>query len=148
MNHRTRRDGTRPFGSRVGILIKDNGDDTVGPPRATADDNTVGRSNIEGTFSGRAQDRLAGSGLGDGRVVGEEVASLDGSLRLPGKLHTEVPQICDRLSLGPLGIHQLQIVPVEINLVVDVRRGGGARKRGRRRGTGRQQLQSSKETQY
>ena len=125
-NHCARRDGTGPLRSRVGILVKDNGDNAVGSPRTASDDDTVCRANVEGAFSGGSQDRLAATGLGDGRVVGEEVTGLDGPLRLPRKLHSEIPQISNRLGLTPLGVDQLHVVPVEINLVIDVRRRGGA----------------------
>ena len=52
------------------------------------------------------------------------------------------------LVLSFFGALQLQIIPVEVNLVVDVRRGCGTRKRRGRRRAGRQQLQSTKEAQH
>ena len=145
LNHGARRHGARPLGGRVGVLVEDDGHDTVGPPRATADDDAGRGPNIEGTLSGGAQDRLTRVRLGDGRVVGEEVAGLDSTVRLPRQLDADVPQVRDCLRFRTLRIDQLQVVPVEINLVVDVRRGGRARKRRGRRRAGRQQLQSAKE---
>ena len=148
LNRGARRHGTRPLGGRVGVLVKDDGYDTVGPPRATADDNTGRGTNFEGTLDGGAQDRLTRLCLGDGRVVGEEVAGLDGAIGLPRQLDADIPQVRDCLRFSTLGIDQLQIIPVEVNLVVDVRRGCRTRKRRGRRRAGRQQLQSTKEAQY
>ena len=148
LNHGARRHGTRPLGGRVGVLVEDDGHDTVGPPRATADDDAGRGTDVEGTLGGGAQDRLTRLCLGDGRVVGEEVAGLDSTVRLPRQLHADIPQVRDCLRFRTLRIDQLQVVPVEINLVVNVRRGGGACKRRSRRRAGRQQLQSTKEAQY
>ena len=148
LNHGARRHGTRPLGGRVRILVENDGHDTVGTPRAAADDNAGRRTNVKGTLGGGAQDRLTRVCLGDGRVIGEEVAGLDGAVGLPRQLDANIPQVRDCLRFCTLWIDQLQVVPVEINLVVDVRRGGGACKRRGRRRAGRQQLQSTKEAQY
>ena len=148
LNHGARRHGARPLGGRVSVLVEDDGDDTVGPPGAAADDNAGCGTNVKGTLGGGAQDRLTRLCLGDGRVVGEEVAGLDSTVRLPRQLHADIPQVRDCLRFRTLRIDQLQVVPVEINLVVNVRRGGGACKRRSRRRAGRQQLQSTKEAQY
>ena len=145
LNHGARRHGARPLGGRVGVLVEDDGHDTVGPPRATADDDAGRGTDVKGTLGGGAQDRLTRVRLGDGRVVGEEVAGLDSTVRLPRQLDADVPQVRDCLRFRTLRIDQLQVVPVEVNLVVDVRRGGRARKRRGRRRAGRQQLQSAKE---
>ena len=148
LNHGARRHGARPLGGRVGVLVEDDGDDTVGPPRATADDDAGRGTDVKGTLGGGAQDRLTRVRLGNGRVVGEEVAGLDSTVRLPRQLDADIPQVRDCLRFRTLRIDQLQVVPVEVNLVVDVRRGGRARKRRGRRRAGRQQLQSTKEAQH
>ena len=145
LNHGARRHGARPLGGRVGVLVEDDGHDTVGPPRATADDDAGRGTDVKGTLGGGAQDRLTRVRLGDGRVVGEEVAGLDSTVGLPRQLDADIPQVRDCLRFRTLRIDQLQVIPVEINLVVDVRRGGRARKRRGRRRAGRQQLQSAKE---
>ena len=145
LNHGARRHGARPLGGRVGVLVEDDGDDTVGPPRATADDDAGRGTDVKGTLGGGAQDRLTRVRLGNGRVVGEEVAGLDSTVGLPRQLDADIPQVRDCLRFRTLRIDQLQVVPVEVNLVVDVRRGGRARKRRGRRRAGRQQLQSAKE---
>ena len=148
LNRGARRHRACPFGGRVGVLVEDDGDDTVGPPRATADDDAGCGTDIKGTLGGWAQDRLTRIRLGDGRVIGEEVAGLHSTVGLPRQLDAEIPQVRDCLRFCSLGIDQLKVIPVEVNLVVDVRRGGGARKRRCRRRAGRQQLQSTKEAQY
>ena len=148
LNRGARRHGTRPLGGRVGVLVEDDGNDTVGPPGAAADDDAGRGTNFEGTLGGGAQDRLTRLCLGDGRVVGEEVAGLHGTVGLPRKLDADVPEVRDCLRFCTLGINQLQVIPVKVNLVVDVRRGGRARKRRGRRRAGRQQLQSTKEAHY
>ena len=148
LNHGARRHGARPLGGRVGVLVEDDGDDTVGPPGAAADDNAGCGTNVKGTLGCGAQDHLTRVRLGDGRVVGEEVAGLHSTVRLPRQLDADVPQVRDCLRFCTLGIDQLQVIPVKVNLVVDVRRGGGARERRGRRRAGRQQLQSTKEAQY
>ena len=148
LNRGARRHGARPLGGRVGVLVKDDGDDTVGPPGAAADDNAGCGTDVKGTLGGGAQDRLTRVRLGDGRVVGEEVAGLHSTVRLPRQFDADVPQVRDCLRFCTLGIDQLQVIPVKVNLVVDVRRGGGARERRGRRGAGRQQLQSTKEAQH
>ena len=148
LNHGARRHGARPLGGRVGILVEDDGDDTVGAPRATANDDAGRGTDVKGTLGGGAQDRLTRVRLGNGRVVGEEVAGLDSTVGLPRQLDADIPQVRDCLRFRTLRIDQLQVVPVEVNLVVDVRRGGRARKRRGRRRAGRQQLQSTKEAQY
>ena len=99
-------------------------------------------------FAGGAQDRLARVHLGDGRVVSEEVTGLDGAVDLPRQLNASIPHVRDCLRFRTLGIDQLQVIPVQVNLVVDVGRGGRARKRRGQRRAGRQQLQSINEAQY
>ena len=145
LNHGARRHGARPLGGPVGILVEDDGDDTVGAPRAAADHDAGRGTDVKGTLGGGAQDRLTRVRLGDGRVIGEEVTGLHGTVRLPRQLDADIPQVRDCLRFRTLRIDQLQVVPVEINLVVDVRRGGRTRKRRGRRRAGRQQLQSAKE---
>ena len=145
LNHGARRHGARPLGGRVRVLVEYDGHDTVGPPRATANDDAGRGTDVKGTLGGGAQDRLTRVRLGDGRVVGEEVAGLDSTIGLPRQFDADIPQVRDCLRFRTLRIDQLQVVPVKINLVVDVRRGGRARKRRSRRRAGRQQLQSAKE---
>ena len=145
LNHGARRHGARPLGGPVGVLVEDDGHDTVSPPRAAADHDAGRGTDVKGTLGGGAQDRLTRVRLGDGRIVGEEVAGLDSTVGLPRQLDADIPQVRDCLRFRTLRIDQLQVVPVEINLVVDVRRGGRTRKRRGRRRAGRQQLQSAKE---
>ena len=83
LNRGARRHGTRPLGGRVRILVEDDGDNAIGTPRAAADDDTGRGTDVEGTLDVGAQDRLTRLCLGDGRVVGEEVTSLDGAVGLP-----------------------------------------------------------------
>ena len=148
LNRGARRHGARPLGGRVGVLVEDDGDDTVGPPGAAADDNAGCGTDVKGTLGCGAQDHLTRVCLGHGRVVGEEVAGLHSTVRLPRQFDADVPQVRDCLRFCTLGIDQLQVIPVKVNLVVDVRRGGGARERRGRCRAGRQQLQSTKEAQY
>ena len=147
LNRGARRHGARPLGGRVGVLVEDDGDDTVGPPGAAADDNAGCGTDVKGTLGCGAQDHLTRVCLGHGRVVGEEVAGLHSTVRLPRQFDADVPQVRDCLRFCTLGIDQLQVIPVKVNLVVDVRRGGGARERRGRCRAGRQQLQSAKKAQ-
>ena len=148
LNHGARRHGTCPLGSRVSVLVEDDVDNAISTPRAAADDNAGRGTNIKGTLGGGARDRLARVHLVDGRVVSEEVTGLDGAVDLPRQLNASIPHVRDCLRFRTLGIDQLQVIPVQVNLVVDVGRGGRAHRRRGQRRAGRQQLQSINEAQY
>ena len=123
-----RGDRSVPLRGGLHLVIEDNGDGTVSGPGTAADRDVVVRDDVEGARDVRAQNGLAGRLVDRVRVVGEVVTSLDTPLGLPGQLDAEVPPVAHRMNFMSRVVNQLNVLPIQRDLVAHVSKRRRARR--------------------